>query len=113
LPREKWARKPKDLAGGGDKKLADVLAAVPTRRLVVLGEPGAGKTMLMVGLVLDLLNPGRRSSGGPIPVLASLASWDPISQDFHGWLGATLITDYRALAAAPPPGCAGATASRR
>jgi hypothetical protein len=29
---------------------------------------------MMVGLVLDLLHPGRRSNGGLVPVLASLAS---------------------------------------
>ena len=104
--RENWAKGPEDLAGGGDRKLADVLAAVPTGRLVVLGEPGSGKTMLMVGLLLDLLHPGRHS-GKPIPVLATLASWDPASQDLHGWLGATLITAYPALAATPPPGSAG------
>ena len=98
--REKWAREPGDLAGGGDKKLADVLAAVPTGRLVILGEPGSGKTMLMVGLVLDLLAQRRR--GGPIPVLASLASWDPDSQDLHGWLEDTLTTDYPDLAATRP-----------
>lgn len=63
--------------------------------------------MLMVGLVLDLLHPGRRSNGGLVPVLASLASWDPVSQDLHGWLGETLITSYPDLAAAPPPGSAG------
>ena len=105
--REHWAEGPEDLAGGGDRKLADVLAAVPTGRLVVLGEPGSGKTMLMVGLVLDLLHPSRRRSGGAVPVLASLASWDPVSQDLHGWLGATLITGYRDLARVPPPGSVG------
>jgi hypothetical protein len=105
--RKNWARVPGDLAGGGDRKLADVLAAVPTSRLVVLGEPGSGKTMLMVGLVLDLLNPDRRGSGGPVPVLASLASWNPASQNLHGWLAATLTTDYPDLGAAPPPGSAG------
>ena len=104
---QNWAKKPEDLAGGGDKKLADVLATVPTGRLVVLGEPGTGKTMLMVGLVLDMLHPGRRSSGGPVPVLASLASWDPASQDLHDWLGTTLITGYPDLADAAPPGTAG------
>jgi len=103
--QKRWATGPEDLVGGGDRKLADVLAAVPTGRLVVLGEPGSGKTMLMVGLVLDLL--ARRSSDGPVPVLASLASWDPVGQDLHGWLGATLITDYPDLAATPPPGSAG------
>jgi RecA/RadA recombinase len=104
--REKWAKRPKALSGGKGK-LADVLVMVPTGRLVVLGEPGSGKTMLMVRLVLDLLHPGRRGSGGPVPVLASLASWDPRSRDLHSWLGDTLITDYPDLAAAPPPGSAG------
>jgi hypothetical protein len=98
--REDWARGPEDLLGGGDKRLADVLAAVPTGRLVILGEPGSGKSMLMVGLVLDLL--ARRRDGGPVPVLASLASWDPASQDLHGWLGDTLSIDYPDLAAALP-----------
>ena len=35
-------------------ELVEKLALVPTGRLVVLGEPGAGKTMLMIRLVLDL-----------------------------------------------------------
>jgi NACHT domain len=78
----------------------DVLARVPTGRLVVLGEPGAGKTMLMVRLVLDLL--ARRVAGGPIPILASLASWNPADQDLRDWLGAQLLIDHSALAAAPP-----------
>ena len=78
---------------------------VPTGRLMVLGEPGSGKTMLMVGLVLDLL--ARRAAGGPVPILATLASWDPARQDLHDWLGATLVTGYPDLAGPPPPGFAG------
>jgi hypothetical protein len=100
-PRGMWAAGPDGLAGTGGE-LADVLARVPTGRLVVLGEPGAGKTMLMVRLVLDLL--ARRSSGDPVPVLVSLASLDPSTQDLHQWLGAKLTTDYPALAAALPGG---------
>ena len=71
-----WAACPDDLAGEGD--LGQVLTRVPTGRLVVLGEPGSGKTMLMVRLVLDLL--ARRVSGGPVPVLVSLASWNPVER---------------------------------
>ena len=104
--REQWARGPEDLAGVGGE-LAEVLTRVPTGRLVVLGRPGAGKTMLMVRLVLDLLHPARRSSGGPVPVLASLASWDPVNQDLHGWLGTTLTTSYPDLTGAAPPGSVG------
>lgn len=90
-----WAEGPDDLAGEGGE-LVDVLAQVPTRRLVVLGEPGAGKTMLMVRLVLDLLS--RRTEGSPVPFLASVASWDPTAQDLRRWLGVQLLTDHPALA---------------
>ena len=94
-----WAASPDDLAGAGDE-LVEVLARVPTGRLIVLGEPGAGKTMLMVRLVLDLL--ARRAGGGPVPILASVASWDPAAQDLRSWLCAQLVIDYPALASPPP-----------
>ena len=96
-----WAAGPEDLAGTGGE-LVDVLARVPTGRLVVLGEPGAGKTVLMVRLVLDLLV--RRGAGGPVPFLASVASWDPSVQDLRGWLAARLVIDHPALADPPPAG---------
>jgi len=98
---ETWAAGPDDLAGAGGQ-LADVLARVPTGRLVVLGEPGAGKTMLMVRLVLDLL--GRRTNGGPVPFLAPVASWDATTQDLRDWLSAQLRTDHPALASPPLTG---------
>jgi hypothetical protein len=94
-PAEIWAAGPKGLAGaGGD--LAQVLVRVPTGRLVVLGGPGAGKTMLMVRLVLDLL--ARRATGDPVPILASVGSWNPAQQDLWGWLAAQLIIDHPTLA---------------
>jgi hypothetical protein len=98
-PPGTWAGSPAELAGEG-RDLAKVLARVPTGRLVVLGAPGAGKTMLMVGLVLDLL--ADRARGGPVPVLASLASWNPEEQDLHSWLSAQLAIDYPALDTAAP-----------
>ena len=52
---ELWAHRPDDLRGSGND-LGDILTRlVPTGRLVVLGEPEAGKTILLVRLVLDLL----------------------------------------------------------
>jgi hypothetical protein len=76
-----WAASPHELAGEGGE-LVEVLARLPTGRLVVLGEPGAGKTMLMVRLVLDLL--ARRTAGSPVPFLASIASWTLPSRTFEG-----------------------------
>ena len=103
--RRTWAAGPRGLAGKGGK-LAEVLAKVPTGRLVVLGEPGAGKTMLMVQLVLDLLARRREAGSDPVPILTSVASWNPSDQDqdLRGWLASQLLTDHPALANPPPVG---------
>jgi len=100
-PSGTWAVSPDGLAGSG-RDLLNVLERVPTGRLVVLGEPGAGKTMLMVGLILDVL--ADRASGDPVPVLVSLASWNPEKQDLLNWMASQLIIDYPALSAPASPG---------
>jgi hypothetical protein len=92
-----WASGPGELAGDGDG-LAETLAKVPTRRLVVLGEPGAGKTMLMVRLVLSLVH--HRHPGDPVPLLVPLASWDPAEQGLREWLRAQMSIEHPELAAA-------------
>jgi hypothetical protein len=76
--------------------LPKVLARVPTGRLVVLGDPGSGKTVLVLGLVLGLLE--SRKSGEPVPVLFSAASWDPIAAGLHDWLADQLSLSYPSLA---------------
>jgi hypothetical protein len=95
-PGTNWAIAPEELAAGGNE-LAAVLARVPTKRLVVLGEPGAGKTMLLVRLVLDLLE--HRGDGDAVPLLVSAASWDPTAQGLHEWLIGKLSIDYPAFTA--------------
>jgi len=104
----KWAAGPAELAGA-DNDLVDVLGRVPTGRLVVLGEPGAGKTILLVRLVLDLL--ARRGPGEAVPILLPLASWNPVEQDLFGWMERWLTTDNAALAD-PAPGLPGISRAR-
>ena len=58
--------------------------------------------MLMVGLILDVL--ADRASGDPVPVLVSLASWNPEKQDLLIWMASQLIIDYPALSAPASPG---------
>jgi hypothetical protein len=99
-PAGTWASGPADLAGK-DNELVNVLDRVPTGRMVVLGEPGAGKTMLMIRLVLDLI--GHRSDGEPVPILVSMASWNPY-EDLREWLAAQLLIDHPGLTGPPPPG---------
>lgn len=104
-----WATGPGGL-GGGDAELVGLFDQVPTGRLVVLGEPGAGKTILIVRLVLGLLAEGRRASGGPVPVLVTLASWNPREQTLYQWLEQRLAADYPGLAEPAPGGIGGSRA---
>jgi NACHT domain len=86
-----WARRPRQVSGSGHE-LAAVLQRVPTRRLVVLGEAGSGKTVLLIRLVLDLL--ADRAPGDPVPVLVPLASWNPSTQPLRDWVISRLTLDY-------------------
>ncbi|WAU80698.1 NACHT domain-containing protein [Streptomyces sp. Qhu-G9] len=84
---------------GRDGELGDLFTErIPTRRLLVLGAPGSGKTLLLVRLVLSLIE--RRRPGGPVPVLFPLASWDPGAQDLRGWMERKLAQDHPELGAA-------------
>ncbi|MFJ5547982.1 hypothetical protein [Streptomyces sp. NPDC093225] len=67
---------------------------IPSGRLVVLGEPGAGKTVLAMLLTLGLL--GRRGPGDPVPVLLSVGAWDPVNRSLDGWVVETLAATYYA-----------------
>lgn len=68
---------------------------LPRRQLVVLGDPGAGKTALAVLLTLDLLtNPEPRE---PVPVLLSVSTWDPRNEHLYTWLAHKLTEDYPGL----------------
>ncbi|WP_289940546.1 NACHT domain-containing protein [Streptomyces sp. S.PNR 29] len=97
---------PLDVAG----ELADVLGAfdtVPSKRLVVLGKPGAGKTVLTLRLVLQILE--ARRPGDRVPVLFSLASWRPGEQSLRSWMSERVAKDFPALSATAPSGATWAT----
>ncbi|GDY29504.1 hypothetical protein GTS_11370 [Gandjariella thermophila] len=69
---------------------------LPRRRLVLLGAPGSGKSTVALLLLLGLLD--RRRPGDPVPVLLSLASWDPAAEDLRTWLARRLREEHPALA---------------
>ncbi|MFE7075305.1 NACHT domain-containing protein [Streptomyces sp. NPDC057620] len=78
-------------------RIVETFMALPSRRLVVLGDPGAGKTVLAVRFVLGAL--ADRQPGDPVPVLFPLAGWDPRSMTLRDWLAERLAAEYRPLAA--------------
>lgn len=66
------------------QRLADDYAHLDRGRLVLLGEPGAGKSVLAMLMTLGLLN--ARKPGGITPVLLSASSWDPLSVSLDAWI---------------------------
>ncbi|MFH8659771.1 hypothetical protein [Streptomyces afghaniensis] len=75
------------LDGRFDESVAQLAAGydqLPNRRLVAIGEPGSGKSVLAILLTLGLL--GAREPGGPVPVLLPASSWDPVREPLDDWI---------------------------
>lgn len=62
-------------------------------RLLILGEPGSGKTNELLVLAKDLLSQARKSPDKPIPVIFELSEWNA-KQEFADWLGHQLLDKY-------------------
>jgi DNA polymerase III delta prime subunit len=63
--------------------------------LLILGSPGAGKTIALVELARTLLEHAKNDEKQPIPVILSLASWDVKRAPLQEWLAQELQTWYQ------------------
>ncbi|MFJ9630374.1 hypothetical protein ACIRU8_21950 [Streptomyces sp. NPDC101175] len=110
-PADRWLadhpeniRRTRPLPAPRGQRIEDVtgsFAALPGRRLVVLGGPGSGKSVLALRFVLGRL--AARRPGGPVPVIFPLAGWDPRRTGLRDWLAERLAAEHRPLAAATDP----------
>jgi DNA polymerase III delta prime subunit len=63
--------------------------------LLVLGEPGAGKTTTLLELARDLIARARSSPFEPAPVVLALSNWTGTRSDFIDWLVVELGLRYQ------------------
>jgi NACHT domain len=81
--------------GGRLDQIVSVYRRVPSGRLVVLGEPGSGKTVLATQFVRDSLT--SRTNNEHVPVIFRLSLWNP-TISLRDWLVGQLVENYKALA---------------
>ena len=74
------------------RQLALRYRQLPDGRLVLLGEPGSGKSALVLLLAYGLVL--TRTAGTAVPVLLSASSWDPLSESVDDWMSRMLADAY-------------------
>jgi hypothetical protein len=88
---------PRGSQSGRFDDLVPVFHRIPSRRLVVIGGSGAGKTALATRLTLGLIE--SRADGDPVPVLLPMSTWNPDNASLHQWLTQRLATEHPGLSA--------------
>jgi predicted NACHT family NTPase len=70
----------------------DAYLALPHRRMVIIGEPGSGKSVFAMVMALQLT--ARRQSGDAVPVIFPVGSWNVSMMSLQGWLCEYLTENY-------------------
>jgi hypothetical protein len=89
VPALQWSDSP---LTGHAGQVASRIRDLPWRQLVVVGEPGAGKSVLAMMLVDQLLTD--RRPGEPVPVLLGVSSWNPTTESVTQLVSRRLVEEF-------------------
>ncbi|MFE4053972.1 helix-turn-helix domain-containing protein [Streptomyces sp. YIM B13518] len=94
---------PRGLNLNGDlRSVVETYRSIASRRLVVLGRAGSGKSVLAIKFALDLL--AAPAAPARVPVIFSIGSWDPTTTTLRDLLVDRLLRDHPHLARQVPSG---------
>ncbi|MEM8677236.1 MAG: NACHT domain-containing protein, partial [Cyanobacteria bacterium P01_G01_bin.67] len=86
--------KPKPLPQG--TKIIDIFQQIDEgESLLILGEPGAGKTTTLLDLTRELIDRAKKNDEDSIPVVFNLSSWKVNKRKFADWLVEELNSQYK------------------
>ncbi|MFD7288688.1 helix-turn-helix domain-containing protein [Streptomyces sp. NPDC059863] len=88
---------PQGLDLSGDlRSVVETYRSIASRRLVILGRAGSGKSVLAIKFALDLL--AAPAAPARVPVIFSIGSWDPTTTTLRDLLVDRLLRDHPHLA---------------
>ncbi|MGW6287329.1 helix-turn-helix domain-containing protein [Streptomyces sp. NPDC055107] len=94
---------PHDLHLSGDlRSVVETYRSIASRRLVILGRAGSGKSVLAIKFALDLL--AAPDAPDRVPVVFSIGAWDPATTTLRDLLVGLLLRDHPHLARRIPSG---------
>src|SRR5206468_1111400 len=76
-----------------ERKIGDVFEGTG-RALLILGEPGAGKTVTLLELARDLIDRFEKNPAHSAPVVLNLSTWKSRRGPLANWIEAELKTKY-------------------
>ena len=76
-----------------DRSLLDLFTA-GGRNLLILGEPGSGKTITMLQLAEVLIAAAREDDAAPVPIILNLSSWAQAQKPLGEWMAEELFVQY-------------------
>ncbi|MFU8772114.1 MAG: hypothetical protein ACNA8H_06815 [Anaerolineales bacterium] len=82
-----------DIPLSPDRSLLEIFIA-SGRNLLILGEPGCGKTTTMLQLAEELLATARSNPDAPLPIILNLSSWGQKKKEFDQWLVEEIFLQY-------------------
>jgi DNA polymerase III delta prime subunit len=65
------------------------------KSLLILGQPGSGKTMALLELTQSLIKESKQTSNSAVPIFLNLSSWTDTSQSLDLWLLHQLDIQYK------------------